>query len=52
MERPDRYSRQIVFPGIGPEGQQRLSEAFDGRVRVCRVTVYESATNSVTYRED
>jgi adenylyltransferase/sulfurtransferase len=25
---PDRYSRQIVFPGIGPEGQRRLSEAY------------------------
>ncbi|MBZ5521705.1 MAG: ThiF family adenylyltransferase [Acidobacteriia bacterium] len=22
---PDRYSRQILFPGIGPEGQQKLS---------------------------
>ncbi len=30
---------------------ERLSEAFKGRVRVSRVTVYESATNSVTYRE-
>ncbi|HEY0162838.1 MAG TPA: ThiF family adenylyltransferase [Edaphobacter sp.] len=23
----DRYSRQILFPGIGPEGQRRLAEA-------------------------
>lgn len=27
----DRYSRQILFPGIGPEGQQKLSE---GRVAI------------------
>lgn len=25
--RPDRYARQIVFPGIGEAGQKRLSEA-------------------------
>jgi adenylyltransferase/sulfurtransferase len=24
---PDRYSRQILFPGIGPTGQQRLASA-------------------------
>jgi adenylyltransferase/sulfurtransferase len=24
----DRYSRQIIFPGIGPEGQRRLGEGF------------------------
>ncbi|MCI0355201.1 MAG: ThiF family adenylyltransferase [Acidobacteria bacterium] len=23
----DRYSRQVLFPGIGPEGQRRLAEA-------------------------
>jgi len=25
---PDRYSRQILFPGIGPEGQRRLAQAY------------------------
>ncbi len=25
MEELDRYSRQVLFPGIGPEGQRRLS---------------------------
>ena len=24
----DRYSRQIIFPGIGPEGQRRLTAGF------------------------
>lgn len=28
MNRPDRYSRQTIFPGIGPEGQRRLGEGF------------------------
>lgn len=28
MEELDRYSRQTIFPGIGPEGQRRLGEAF------------------------
>lgn len=27
MEFQDRYSRQVLFPGIGPEGQRRLSES-------------------------
>ncbi|OFW58894.1 MAG: hypothetical protein A2133_02405 [Actinobacteria bacterium RBG_16_64_13] len=26
MEQPDRYSRQTIFQGIGPEGQRRLGE--------------------------
>jgi adenylyltransferase/sulfurtransferase len=26
-DRTDRYNRQIIFPGIGPEGQRRLSAA-------------------------
>ena len=25
---PDRYSRQTIFPGIGPEGQRRLGEGL------------------------
>jgi len=39
----ERYSRQILFPGIGREGQQRLSE---GRVAVvgCGATGSASAT--------
>jgi molybdopterin-synthase adenylyltransferase len=28
VEEPDRYSRQTIFPGIGPEGQRRLAEGF------------------------
>lgn len=28
MEEIDRYSRQTIFPGIGPEGQRMLGEAF------------------------
>lgn len=28
MEELDRYSRQVIFPGIGPEGQRRLSAGF------------------------
>jgi molybdopterin/thiamine biosynthesis adenylyltransferase len=28
MNHPDRYSRQTIFPGIGPEGQSKLSGAF------------------------
>ena len=28
MEEPDRYSRQIVFPGLGAEGQGRLGRGF------------------------
>ena len=28
MEQIDRYSRQTIFPGIGPEGQRKLGEAF------------------------
>jgi molybdopterin/thiamine biosynthesis adenylyltransferase len=28
MEELDRYSRQIIFPGIGPEGQRRLAGGF------------------------
>lgn len=28
MEEQDRYSRQIIFPGIGPEGQRRLGAGF------------------------
>jgi adenylyltransferase/sulfurtransferase len=27
MQESDRYSRQTIFPGIGPEGQRRLGEA-------------------------
>src|SRR5262249_40839946 len=27
MKFMDRYSRQVLFPGIGPEGQQRLAAA-------------------------
>jgi adenylyltransferase/sulfurtransferase len=30
----DRYSRQILFPGIGPEGQQRLARAHAAIVGV------------------
>ena len=30
----------------------RMTDAFADRVRVSRVTIYESATSSVTYRED
>jgi len=28
MEELGRYSRQIIFPGIGPEGQRRLNAGF------------------------
>ena len=28
MQESDRYSRQIIFPGIGPEGQRRLGAGF------------------------
>ncbi len=28
MQEQDRYSRQTIFPGIGPEGQRRLGAAF------------------------
>jgi molybdopterin-synthase adenylyltransferase len=28
MEELDRYSRQTIFPEIGPEGQRRLAEGF------------------------
>ena len=28
MEEPDRYSRQIVFPGLGAEGQRRLGRGY------------------------
>ena len=28
MEELDRYSRQTIFPGIGPEGQQKLAAGF------------------------
>ncbi len=28
MDEPDRYSRQTIFPGIGPEGQRRLGAGF------------------------
>src|SRR5438445_2750137 len=31
MKFQDRYSRQVLFPGIGPEGQARLAE---GRVAI------------------
>ena len=31
MKFEDRYSRQVLFPGIGPEGQQRLAK---GRVAI------------------
>src|ERR1041385_2057271 len=31
MKFQDRYSRQVLFPGIGPEGQQRLAK---GRVAI------------------
>jgi molybdopterin/thiamine biosynthesis adenylyltransferase len=27
LERDERYSRQVLFPGIGPEGQQKLAAA-------------------------
>lgn len=28
MARPDRYARQAILPGIGPEGQARLADAW------------------------
>lgn len=28
MEETDRYSRQTIFPGIGPEGQRKLGVSF------------------------
>jgi molybdopterin/thiamine biosynthesis adenylyltransferase len=28
VKEPDRYSRQTIFPGIGPEGQQKLGDGF------------------------
>jgi molybdopterin-synthase adenylyltransferase len=28
VREPDRYSRQTIFPGIGPEGQRRLGAGF------------------------
>jgi molybdopterin-synthase adenylyltransferase len=28
MKELDRYTRQTIFPGIGPEGQRRLGEGF------------------------
>lgn len=28
MQETDRYSRQTIFPGIGPEGQERLAKAY------------------------
>jgi molybdopterin/thiamine biosynthesis adenylyltransferase len=28
VSEPDRYSRQTIFPGIGPEGQRRLAQGF------------------------
>ena len=28
MQEADRYSRQTIFPGIGPEGQRRLGAGF------------------------
>ncbi len=28
MKELDRYSRQVIFPGIGPEGQRRLGAGF------------------------
>lgn len=31
MKFEDRYSRQVLFPGIGPEGQQRLAQ---GRIAI------------------
>jgi molybdopterin/thiamine biosynthesis adenylyltransferase len=28
VEELDRYSRQVIFPGVGPQGQRRLSAGF------------------------
>ena len=28
MEELDRYSRQVIFPGIGAEGQKKLGEGL------------------------
>ena len=27
LERDERYSRQVLFPGIGPEGQRKLASS-------------------------
>jgi molybdopterin-synthase adenylyltransferase len=44
---PDRYSRQILFPGIGPSGQERLSAA---RIAIVGVGATGAATASLLAR--
>jgi len=44
---PDRYSRQILFPGIGPSGQERLSAA---RIAIIGVGATGAATASLLAR--
>src|SRR5581483_7581533 len=43
----ERYSRQVLFPGIGPEGQRRLGEA---KVVVVGCGATGSATASLLAR--
>ncbi len=44
---PDRYSRQILFPGIGPQGQSRLASA---RVAIVGVGATGAASASLLAR--